>query len=120
MRKKMLSGLRAIAGTRRRQLLLLLGTFLVLGGSALAYATVQAAAPSSELAYTSAAARLGPNSWRVHVDACHSPAIEDRGASTKVEWTFSGNGLSAPIHASGTCRLDQPVPALGNYTVTAR
>src|SRR3954451_21160507 len=108
MGKKMLSGLRAIAGTRRRQLLLLLGTFVVLGGSALAYAAVHADGPSSRLAYTNAASPLRPNSWPGHVDACHSPAIEDRGTRTKVEWTFSGNGLPAPFHATGTCRLDQP------------
>ena len=120
MGKKLLSGLRAIAGTRRRQLLLLLGTFVVLGGSALAYAAVRSAAPSSTLAYTNAATRIGPNAWRVHLDACHSPAIKDRGAGTKVDWTVRGNHLAAPIHVTGRCRLDQPLPALGTYTVAAR
>ncbi|HEX3337262.1 MAG TPA: Calx-beta domain-containing protein [Jatrophihabitans sp.] len=127
--------------TRRRLMLFVLGTFVVLGGSALAYATTRSSASlSSTLTYTwamperigadrnadglvdydTSTAYLNPTSWKVDLDACSAPAITDRGPGTQVTWTFSGAALATPVNVTGTCKLTQTLPKLGTYTVAAK
>lgn len=130
-----------LVGTPRRLVLLVLGALALVGGSALAYAASQAAATGSttltyswsmperigadkdgdgRVDYDTSAAYLNPTSWTVQLDACASPAIVDRGSATKVDWTFSGNGLAAPVTVTGTCSLSRALPKLGAYTVSAK
>ncbi|MHA3700622.1 Calx-beta domain-containing protein [Jatrophihabitans sp. YIM 134969] len=119
-----------------------LGLFLLCGAIGTALASFAGAAPSSTLSWTWSmpdrfgldadhdgvidyatpagyAAYVAPEDWNVDVDACASPAVKDRGATTRVTWTVTGAALPQAQVTVATCSTHLSVPALGGYHVVA-